>query len=262
MRSARHPRRAAVGRTSIVPHARSPPRPPRSPPQPRGSGAVHDAASPGRRRVSRAPRRGARRTPRTSRAAATRPRPASGRCPGRCRAGAPRPCRRCRAAPRRRARARPRRRVNVASSIRPSTGPSVREHRPPAGAGQPQRGRRVAGRADLEVAAWRGRARGGRRSRSPRPSPGAAGSRWPRAGSCSGGRAPSRPPNAPESSSARVPASSALAGDVDDDARRGPTGRVGAVATTKSPANGVPPAEARADSTSQPVGQGAGCRPG
>ena len=56
-------------------------------------------------------------------------------------------------------------------------------HRPAARAGGALRGRRVAGGADLELRRCRGRARGGPRWRSPRPSPAAAGSRWPPAGS-------------------------------------------------------------------------------
>ena len=108
------------------------------------------------------------------------------------------------------------RRRTSAPSIRPRTGPLRLEHLPPAGPGVAQGGRRVPGAADLEVHRSRGRARGGSRWRTPRPSPAAAGTRWPPARNSLGGSAPSSPPKAPDSSSARVPALLALAGHVDD----------------------------------------------
>ena len=69
-----------------------------------------------------------------------------------------------------------------------------------------------------------------------------------------GGSAPSRPPIAPESWSARVPAASPLP-DTSTTATSSRLPSVRVVATTKSPANGEPPAEDRADSTSQFVRQ-------
>ena len=84
------------------------------------------------------------------------------------------------------------------------------ERRPAAGAGAPvdaPAGGRPSGprRRRCEV-----EARGGRRSRSPPPSPGEQVVVGRRAGTRRAGSAPSRPPKAPESSSARVPARSPL----------------------------------------------------
>ena len=63
---------------------------------------------------------------------------------------------------------------------RPSSGPSRRR------GGRPAGGRRCGPRSRR----WPGRGRGGRRWRTPRPSPAGAGSRWRRAGTPAGGSAP------------------------------------------------------------------------
>ncbi len=69
----------------------------------------------------------------------------------------------------------------------------------------------------------------------------------------SGGSAPSSPPNAPESSRARVPAPSPLPEtSTTTTSSRSRSG--GPAVTTKSPANGVPPAERRAASAWKPTG--------
>ena len=98
--------------------------------------------------------------------------------------------------------------LGVAASAR---APAPRPRAPPSGrnrraAARPAGGRPSAARRHRCA----GRCRRARRWRSPRSSPGGAGSRWRRAGSRSAGSAPSRPPNAPESSSDREPACSPL----------------------------------------------------
>ena len=123
-----------------------------------------------------------------------------------------------------------------------TSGPSRRAAGRPAG-GRPcgSRSRRCAGRG-----------RGGPRWRSPRPSPGAAGSRWRRAGT-----PPAAARRAGRRRRRRAAATAgagllALAGHVDHDELEPVVGRP-ASATTKSPANGVPPAE-RSAASAQPAG--------
>ena len=98
-----------------------------------------------------------------------------------------------------------------------------------------------------------GPARGGWRWRTPPPSSAGGGSRWRSAGSPPAGAPQAGRRRAPDSSSARVPAPAPLpeTSTTATSSRSPPWGRA---ATTKSPANGVPPADRSADWACQPSG--------
>ena len=169
----------------------------------------------------------------------------------RCRGAAPRPCRRCRAAARRRARAGPRTSSKSASVDQAEHRALGLDHLPASRAGvtagRPAGGRPCAARSHRCA----GPARGGRRWRSPPPSPleEVVVGRGQELGTAAARRAGRRTPR--RACSARVPAASPLP-DTSTTATssRVPSDRV--VATTKSPANGEPPAE-RQGGLDQPV---------